>query len=186
MIFSSLTDENGRYQFLLDKNKEYEIVASNDGHRGSEKIITNEEWDNNKDTNITLKAIEIVQGTVRLEDGSSVSEILVKLLDENGTELERTYSNEKGKYKFLLKPDETYTLMASAVGLGAVDTILTDSTWNGKKAFDLILKPAVTAQGTVTKPIGSIASNIRMELLNEKDSILVVSKTDDLGFTNLY
>ena len=182
VIFSSLTDENGRYQFLLDKNKEYEIVASNDGHRGSEKIITNEEWDNNKDTDITLKAIEIVQGTVRLEDGSSVSEILVKLMDENGTELERTYSNEKGKYKFLLKPDETYTLMASAVGLGAVDTILTDSTWNGKKAFDLILKPAVTAQGTVTEPIGTIASNIRMELLNEKDSVLVVSKTDDLGF----
>ena len=27
VIFSSLTDENGRYQFLLDKNKEYEIVC---------------------------------------------------------------------------------------------------------------------------------------------------------------
>ena len=52
-------------------------------------------------------------------------------------------------FEFLLKPDETYTLMASAVGLGAVDTILTDSTWNGKKAFDLILKPTNTAQGKV-------------------------------------
>ena len=27
VIFSALTDENGRYQFLLDKNKEYEIVS---------------------------------------------------------------------------------------------------------------------------------------------------------------
>ena len=54
----------------------------------------------NKDTNITLKAIEIVQGTVRLEDGSSASEIFVKLLDENGTELERIYSNEKGNTNF--------------------------------------------------------------------------------------
>ena len=45
VIFSALTDENGRYQFLLDKNKEYEIVASNDGYRGSEKIITNQEWE---------------------------------------------------------------------------------------------------------------------------------------------
>jgi len=182
MIFSSLTDENGRYQFLLDKNKEYEIVASNDGYGGSEKIITNEDWDTNKDTNITLKAIEIVKGTVRLEDGSSVSEILVKLLDGNGIELERTNSDEKGKYKFLLKPDETYTLVASDIGLGAVETIATDSTWNGKKDVDLILKPAVTAQGIVTKPNGSVASKIRMELLHEEDSILIVSKTDDLGF----
>lgn len=182
VIFSSLTDENGRYQFLLDKNKEYEIVASNDGYRGSEKIITNEEWDTNKDTNITLKAVEIVKGTVRLEDGSSVSEILVKLLDGNRIELERTNSDEKGKYKFLLKPDETYTLVASDIGLGAVETIVTDSTWNGKKDVDLILKPAVTAQGIVTKPNGSVASNIRMELLNEEDSILIISKTDDLGF----
>jgi len=182
MIFSSLTDENGRYQFLLDKNKEYEIVASNDGYRGSEKIITNQEWSTNEDTNITLKAIEIVQGTVRFEDGKSAAEILVKLLDVNGTELERRYSNEKGKYKYLLKPDETYTLVASDIGLGIVETIITDSAWNGKKAFDLILKPALTAQGTVTNPNGTIASNIRMELLNEKDSILVVSKTDQFGF----
>jgi len=182
VIFSALTDENGRYQFLLDKNKEYEIVSTKDGHRGSEKIITNQEWDTNKDTNIILKAIEIVQGTVRLEDGSSVSEILVKLLDEKGSELERTYSNEKGKYKFLLKPDETYVLIASDVGLGAVDTILTDSTWNGKKDVDLILKPTNTAQGRVTKPDGSIASNTRMELLDAEGNILLVSKTDENGF----
>ena len=182
VIYSALTDENGRYQFLLDKNKEYEIVASNDGYRGSKKIITNQEWNSNKDTNITLKAIEIVQGTVRLEDGKSASEILVKLLDENGIELERIYSNEKGKYKFLLKPVETYTLVASDIGLGVVETIVTDSAWNGKKAFDLILKPAVTAQGIVTKPNGSIASNIRMELIRKEDSTLVLSKTDDLGF----
>jgi len=103
-------------------------------------------------------------------------------LDVNGTELERRYSNEKGKYKYLLKPDETYTLVASDIGLGIVETIITDSAWNGKKAFDLILKPALTAQGTVTNPNGTIASNIRMELLNEKDSILVVSKTDQFGF----
>ena len=43
VIYSALTDENGRYQFLLDKNKEYEIVASYDGFRGSEKIITNQD-----------------------------------------------------------------------------------------------------------------------------------------------
>ena len=182
VIYSALTDENGRYQFLLDKNKEYEIIASNDGYRGSEKIITNQEWNSNKETNIILKAIEIVQGTVRLEDGNSASEILVKLLDENGVELERIYSNEKGKYKFLLKPVETYTLVASDIGLGVVETIVTDSTWNGKKAFDLILNPAVTAQGIVTNPNGSSASNIRMELLREEDSILITSKTDDLGF----
>ena len=182
VIFSGLTDENGRYQFLLDKNKEYEIVGYNDGHRGSEKFITDEDWDTNKDTDINLKAIEIIQGTVRLEDGSSVSKILVKLLDENGTELERIYSNEKGKYKFLLKPVETYTLVASDIGVGVVETIVTDSTWNGKKAFDLILQPTVTAQGIVTNPNGSIASNIRMELLRVEDSILIISKTDDLGF----
>ena len=107
---------------------------------------------------------------------------MVKLLDGNRIELERTNSDEKGKYKFLLKPAETYTLVASDIGLGAVETIVTDSTWNGKKDVDLILKPAVTAQGIVTKPNGSVASNIRMELLNEEDSILIVSKTDDLGF----
>lgn len=182
MIFSSLTDENGRYQFIIDKNKEYEIVASNDGYRGFEKIITNQDWDSNKDTNITLKATEIVQGNVRLEDESSVSEILVKLLDDKGNELQRTYSNEKGKYKFLLTPDETYVLIASDVGLGAVDTILTDSTWNGKKEFDLILKPTNTAQGIVTNPDSSIASNIRIELLDEEGNILLVSKTDENGF----
>ena len=182
VIFSSLTDQNGRYQFLLDKNKEYEIVASNDGYRGSEKIITNQEWDTNKDTNIALKATEIVKGTVRLEDGSSVSEILVKLLDGNGIELERKYSDKNGKYKFLLKPNERYTLIASAFGLGAVDTLLTDSTWHGEKEFDLILKPTNTAQGIVTKPDGSIASNIRMELLDEEGNILLVSKTDENGF----
>ena len=182
VIYSSLTDENGRYQFLLDKNKEYEIVAFIDGFRGSEKIITNQAWNTNEDTNITLKAIEIVQGTVRFEDGRSAAEILVKLLDVNGAELERRYSNEKGKYKYLLKPDETYTLVASDIGLGVVETILTDSAWNGKKAFDLILKPAVTAQGIVTKPNDSVASNIRMELINEEDSTLIISKTDQFGF----
>ena len=107
---------------------------------------------------------------------------MVKLLDEKGSELERTYSNEKGKYKFLLKPDETYVLIASDVGLGAVDTILTDSTWNGKKDVDLILKPTNTAQGRVTKPDGSIASNTRMELLDAEGNILLVSKTDENGF----
>ena len=182
VIFSALTDENGHYQFLLDKNKEYEIVASNDGFRGSEKIITNQDWDNNKNTDITLKATEVVQGTVRLEDGSSASEIFVKLLDNTGMELERIYSDENGKYKFLLKSNEAYTLIASAVGLGAVDTILTDSTWNGQKDFDLILKPTNTAQGKVTNSDGSIASNIRMELLDEKGNVLIVSKTDENGF----
>ncbi|MDG2227578.1 MAG: OmpA family protein, partial [Flavobacteriales bacterium] len=85
-------------------------------------------------------------------------------------------------YKYLLKPDETYTLVASDIGLGVVETILTDSAWNGKKAFDLILKPAVTAQGIVTKPNDSVASNIRMELINEEDSTLIISKTDQFGF----
>lgn len=182
VILTARTDEDGYYQFVLDENEEYELVASKDGYRGSEKIVTDSNWDTNKDTNIVLRPTEIVQGIVRTEDGNPASGILVKLLDENGVELDRVYSDEDGKYEFTLDPDKKYTLIASDVGLGAIENIITDNNWDGSKGLDLILRPTDTAQGMVTNPDGSVASNVRMELLDEDGNVIFVSRTDEDGF----
>ena len=123
-----------------------------------------------------------VKGYVMNQDSLPQKEAIVRLIDENNEEIAQLKSNAQGKYRFDLKEEKEYKLMASSEGLAKEIIINTDETWSGNERKDLILEPATTVQGYVYDENGDPVANAKMELFNEHDSLILTIYADETGF----
>ncbi len=180
LLVKSKTDEDGRYQFALQENNKYEVVATTDGYQGSADIHTDESWDTYADTDITLLPTELVQGIITDQDGNPVAGALVKILDENGVEVAQVKTDENGHYDFNVPPGN-YTLVASTDGHGAKRDVLVDESWDSSQNVNMTLQPTDTVQGIVLNEDGSPSANTSITLFDENGNLLVKSKTDEEG-----
>ncbi len=174
------TDNEGRYQLALDEDEKYSIIAKTDGYQGQVDIATNENWDTNMETNITLLPTEVVQGIITDSLGNPIEGALVKILDTNGIEIAQIKTDENGYYVFNVPPGK-YELIASSVGLGAKQEIVIDDNWDGDDFVNMTLLPTDTVQGVVLNDDGSPASNTKITLYDENGNLLVQSWTDADG-----
>lgn len=180
MLVQSETDENGRYQFALEEDKVYEVVARTEGYMGKAGIVTDENWDTNKDTDITLLPTELVQGIITDKDGNPVAGALVKILDENGVEVAQVKTDENGYYQFNIPPGD-YELVASTDGHGARQKIAVDENWDETQYVNMTLLPTDTVQGIVKNEDGTPSANTKITLYDDKGNMLVQSRTDEEG-----
>ncbi len=174
------TDDEGRYQVALDENKSYTIVARIDGFQGEQEVVTDDSWDTNGDTDITLLPTETVQGVITDSLGNPVAGALVKLLDTNGVEVGQVKTDSNGYYIFSVPPGD-YELVASTIGLGARKKIAIDENWDGEQFVNMTLLPSDTVQGLVMNEDGTPASNTMITLYDDQGNVLVQSWTDDEG-----
>jgi outer membrane protein OmpA-like peptidoglycan-associated protein/5-hydroxyisourate hydrolase-like protein (transthyretin family) len=182
MIYNGQTDDHGRYQFPLEQNKEYDVVARKEGFKGSAHINTNSDYSSNSDTNIQLKPIKEIFGQVKDENGKPVANALVKLLDENGKEIAQVRTDENGNYRFSdVEGNRDVILEASINGYGSREKISLDNTWDSQAAHDIILKPTDTAQGTIRDESGNPIANATVKLLDKDGKLITETRTDANG-----
>ena len=123
-----------------------------------------------------------VKGYVMSQDSLPIDQAIVRLIDENNEEIAQLKSTTQGKYRFDLEDEKEYKLMASTEGLAKEIVINTGDGWKGNERKDLFLEPATTAQGFVYDEDGNPVPNAKMELFNEKDSLILVIYADENGF----
>jgi len=180
LLVQSWTDEDGHYQFVLEENTTYDVLAEKGNLEGSAHIVTDDNWDTNGTTDIQLGAKGLVQGIIKDANGNPVAGALVKILDANGNEIGQTRTDENGYYKFNVEPGE-YELVSSINGFGAKQKINIDENWDGSKYVDMTLLPTDTVQGTVLGMDGKPSANTKITLYDENRNALVQSYTDENG-----
>lgn len=182
LIYKGKTDDKGQYQFALEQDKTYEVVARKEGYKGTERITTDGNYDSNTNTNIQLQKIAEIFGVVKKEDGTPAPNALVKLLDVNGKEIAQVRTDQNGNYRFSdVEGGRNAILEASINGFGVREQIVLDNNWKDDKPYDLTLRATPTAQGVVYDENGKPAPNTLLSLYDDKGSLITQTKTDEQG-----
>jgi outer membrane protein OmpA-like peptidoglycan-associated protein/tetratricopeptide (TPR) repeat protein len=118
LIGTTKTDSTGMYSYELNKNENYEIIASIKDFEGLENIYTGEKWNPDSTTNITLFPIGYnSEGEVIDSKSQSPVEGVTVTLFNNDTEKKAiTTTNIDGVFKIKLSPNTNYTLKLSMDG----------------------------------------------------------------------
>ena len=186
LIYETKTDENGYYQVVLDKNKTYNIVAEKGNFMGNAIVKTDDNYDTQSNTDITLRPKTAVYGKVKLENGKDAVGVIVKLYDENGNVLAVDTTDANGQYNFALIKDKNYQIIASKGDLEGDENIYTGINWDPTKPLDIQLKPKgkptsgfVTERGT-----GKGIDGVKIVLTDKATNKKTIMFTDKDGKFN--
>ena len=118
LIGSTKTDSTGMYRYEINKNENYELIASIKDFEGLENIYTGEKWNSDSATNITLLPVgfnsegEVVDSKSQLP----VEGVSVTLFNNETEKKVITTTNIDGIFKIKLSPNTNYTLKLSMDG----------------------------------------------------------------------
>jgi outer membrane protein OmpA-like peptidoglycan-associated protein/tetratricopeptide (TPR) repeat protein/uncharacterized protein GlcG (DUF336 family) len=124
----------------------------------------------------------LAKGKVVNEDGSAAQNVIAKLLDENGKEINISKTNEFGKFKFKLDDKAEYSVKAIKPGFVGTEKYSTKTGLNINKETQLVLKPAITAQGFVKNQDGSLVGSVLISVYDENGNLVYSTKTDENGY----
>ncbi len=112
LIASTATDENGKYYFDVEKNKDYQLVAITDGFEGLENIFTGERWDEEKMVDITLfPSGKISEGSVSDSKNHEPIQNVKIILYNNETEKKIvTFTDADGLFNIKLSANNSYNI----------------------------------------------------------------------------
>ena len=184
VIYRAVTDANGNYSFLLDENNTYTITATDGELTGSKTIITDENYDSLKDTNITLgNGGTYVEGTLLNEDGTVASGVEVLLYDDQGNIVSRTTTDEDGNFRFDLDRDKNYQVVAMKDGFEGVANIFTGDNYNERDKLQLKLSPAGKETYALVKDSKSNEpiANVVVVIEDQKSGLKTTVRTDEDG-----
>ena len=107
-----------------------------------------------------------VKGYVRLNSDSSLqNNTIVRLLDENNEELQQFHTGISGKYRFSLKENRIYKVVATKKNLYRDTIVISDTTLFRHERRDIILKEDKTIQGyTVKRSNNEIIPNVKIDI----------------------
>lgn len=183
VIYKGKTDENGYYQFPLDDNKTYTAYAEDGVKSGQETFTTDQNYDPLKDTDIVLRPGTFVAGVVLDENGNPISGAEVKLYDDEGNLIATTITDENGEYRFDLKNDENYQIVATIDGFEAIENIFTGNNYNSDDKLMLNLEPigmesfALVEDNETKKGI----AGVKVTLVDNETGKKYVTTTDSKG-----
>ena len=178
----------GFYQFVLDTNMTFKIIGINGEQRGTEIVETDESYNTNDSTNIKLKApVAFVKGTIRHEDKTSASDVIVKIFDENGDLVAEATTDENGNYTFEVEKNANYQIIAETEGFSGLENIFTGDNWDNSNSLDIILKPtgnanyAYVTESESNKPLEKVKITL-INLNNEKKIVIYSDKNGRFDF----
>ncbi len=178
------TDENGNFRFLVPVGNLYTVKASKKGFTAKKVIDVDENWDDNTKLSLKLKEGVTSQGTVYNEDGTVATNTDIYLYNHNGYLLEKSQTDENGKYQFVLKNRRNYQIAAKKSGYEGVENIYTGKNWDSQKDLDIYLLPYTTvASGKVTikGEDGKPLRRVKIILTDQVTKRKVVTITDKNG-----
>jgi len=188
LIYSAITDENGRYDFILEDDKTYQVSAENGDLKGSKVFVTDENYNSLNDKDIYLKKAETyAEGTVYNEDGTPAVGVLVELFDEDGNLIASTLTDAEGNYHFDLERDKNYQIVTQTDTHQGVINLFTGDNYDETKRFNIQLEPigkntfAVVKDKKTDTPIGGV----KVTAINNKTNIKITDITDADGKFNL-
>lgn len=178
------TDENGNFRFLVPVGNVYTVKASKKGYAAKKVIDVDENWDDNQQLSLKLREAVTSQGTVYNEDGTVAANTEISLYNQNGYLLEKSRTDENGRYQFILKNRRNYQMVAKKPGYEGVENIYTGKNWDSQKDVDLYLLPYTTvAKGKVTikGEDGKPLEEVKIILTDEVTKRKIVTVTDKNG-----
>ncbi len=112
LVQKSKTDGEGRYQFNLADNKNYQINARKKGYEGVENIYTGENWNSNKDLNITLFPVTTKAYGYILDKETKrpIKNVKVLLTDNTTKRKFVTKTDEKGRFELKISNKRKYLM----------------------------------------------------------------------------
>ena len=186
LILTIYSDENGKYQFKLEDNEKYLILAFKDDKEGDVSIYTSEDYSSDTTNNIVLRKVNtFVEGRVLDENGNPVSGAIVRLLDSANTEIERITTDEDGTYYFAMNNTHNYRVIATKEGLVDDLIIKTGQAWNENEKKDLVLIPHLTAQGITLDENGNVVGDVKIDLFDKDDNRVLTIFSNEEGYYQL-
>lgn len=112
LIQQSTTDAEGRYQFDLKDNTNYQIKAKKKGFEGVENIFTGKNWNSYKDLNIILFPVTTVAyGTIKDDEKKlPIDGVRMVLTDKVSERKFVATTDQNGKFKLKLSNERSYIL----------------------------------------------------------------------------
>ena len=139
-------------------------------------------------TDIELKApVTFVEGTIRNEDGTSASNVIVKIFDENGKLVEQVTTDENGNYRFEIEKNANYQIIAETEGFSGLENIFTGDNWDSSNRLDIALKPtgnenyAYVTESKNNKPLDGVKVTL-IDLNTEKKIVAYSDENGRFGF----
>ena len=125
-----------------------------------------------------------VKGYIILNsDTSFQNNTIVRLLDENNKELQQFRTGISGKYRFSLKENRIYKLVATKKNLYRDTIVISDTTLFRNERRDIILKEDKTVQGyTVKRSNNERIPNVKIEISTGIKSKKLVIYSDKDGY----
>ena len=187
VLIKTRTDEDGRYQVVLDENKEYDFLSEKGNLEGTAHVKTDDSYDTNTETDIILGPKRTIQGIVRDENGNPVAGATVNLYDEDGNLIASTTTDENGYYKFAANDDTNYQIIAKTDGFEGVENVYTGENWDDDKLLDITLEPVgkpttgLVADSRNNEPI----DKVKVTLIDTDTGKKTVTYTDEEGIFDL-
>ncbi len=151
------------FTFVLNENTKIGYFSSNrNGGKGNDDIYSFKQTEE-----LITKCNQYVSGVVT--DAASKEQLVeaeVILMDENNTELKRTVTDEKGKYKFDLECDTPYIIRATMVEYNPTERILaTNNALEYEHNLALQLGEGGLTGGKEVKPGDDLAKLLQLETI---------------------
>ena len=125
-----------------------------------------------------------VKGYIRLSSDSSLQKnTTVRLLNHNNEELKQFHTNVSGKYRFELKKNKIYKVVATKKNLYGDTIVISDKTLFRNERKDIIFQDDKTIQGyTVSRATGEIIPNVEIDINNGIRSKKLTIFSDEEGY----
>jgi len=183
LIASTKTDENGKFHFDLEKDRNYQIEADANDFEGVDNIFTGDSWNSDHDIELSLhKKGNPGSGLITDNDTKKpISKVKVTLTD-NSTGIKKVvYTDQEGVFNLRFNKDRDYTLSLEKDGYFP-KTIAIEKSDKLPKEIDLNLDRdlSLTQSGFSTKGVyfGYDKYNLTTEAKEYLDQVIAKLKSN--------
>ena len=174
------TDSNGFYSFTVPPGN-YQLVASINGLGAKENIAIDENWNGDNYLNMVLLPMATIQGTVFDINGFPAAKSKIILYDERGAVLVQSWTDEKGKYQFVLTANSSFDIVAEKENLKGNAHVTTNDSWDNHKATDINLTNTTIVSGIILDNNGNPVEGATVKLYDDDGNLIATVTTGTDG-----